>query len=167
LKLKIKVAAETEMSESFRGMQTGIGAFLVRNCRLSAHHRRLPGSICILLLLTIGAEGCKKSTGAVPVHGQVSFRGEPLPNASVSFFPKTGRAVAAAIDQGQYATELLPGEYSATVSVAVEIPKGYKEGDPLPPPKVVLPEEYTVANKSTLKATVKTGQSEPIDFDLK
>jgi hypothetical protein len=162
----MKATAETDTIENRRKIPSGIGTFWITNCRLTPR-RRLLAAGCTLLLLTIGLEGCKKSTGAVPIHGNVSFRGQPLANASLTFFPKSGRPIAAPIDQGQYATEILPGEYSATVSVAIEIPKGYQEGQPLPPPKVVLPEEYTVANKSTLKATVNAGQSEPIDFELK
>ncbi len=61
----------------------------------------------------------------------------------------------------------MPGDYTATIVVGIEYPKGFKEGDPIPPPKVVLPDEYTTRAKSTLKVTVKVGQNEPIDFDLK
>ncbi len=121
----------------------------------------------LFLLLAIIAPGCKKSSDAVPVHGRASYQGEPLANASVTFFPKSGRPVGAAILNGEYKTELTPDEYTVALDVAPEFPKGFKEGDPLPQPKVTLPEEYTSRSKSTLKATVKAGQSEPIDFDLK
>jgi hypothetical protein len=130
-------------------------------------HVRFLACSSLSLMLAIGALGCKKSSGAVPVHGRVSFRGEPLENASVTFFPKTGRPVGTAILHGEYKAELTPNEYTVALDVAPEFPKGFKEGDPIPPPKVVLPEEYTSRAKSTLKATVKSGQSEPIDFDLK
>jgi len=103
----------------------------------------------------------------VPVHGRVAFHGEPLASASITFFPKGGRPVGAAIRHGEYQTELTPDEYTVALDIAPEFPKGFKEGDPLPPQKAALPEEYTSRTKSTLKATVKAGQSEPIDFDLK
>jgi hypothetical protein len=61
----------------------------------------------------------------------------------------------------------MPGEYTAIVLIGVNPPKGYKEGDPIPPPKIALPEIYTSAAKSPLKATVAAGKSEPIDFELK
>ncbi len=111
--------------------------------------------------------GCNKSAGKVPVHGRVSFHGEPLGSASVTFFPKSGRPIGAAILHGEYKTELTPDEYTVALDIAPEFPKGFKEGDPLPPPKITLPEEYTTRTKSTLKATVKAGQDQPIDFDLK
>lgn len=60
-----------------------------------------------------------------------------------------------------------PGEYVVTVMIGASLPEGYKEGDPIPPPKFKLPEEYTVRGKSSLKATIKPGQSEPLNFELK
>jgi hypothetical protein len=130
-------------------------------------HLRLLVCTSLSLLLATSASGCKKSSGTVPVHGRASYHGEPLVNASVTFFPKTGRPVGAAILQGEYKAELTPDEYTVVFDVAPEFPMGFKEGDPLPPPKVALPLEYTTRAKSTLKATVQAGQSEPVDFELK
>ena len=113
-----------------------------------------------LLFLAASISGCTKSSGAVPVHGRISFHGEPLSKGAITFFPATGRPVGAAISQGEYNAELMPGDYTATVDVVPEFPKGFKEGDPLPPPKVVLSDEYTIRTKSTLKATVKAGQND-------
>lgn len=120
-----------------------------------------------VILLAIGSNGCNRSGGAVKVHGRISYKGEPLKLASVTFFPAKGRPVAAAALQGEYTTELPPGEYTAVVDVGVERPAGFKPGDPEPKPKVVLPDQYAARTTSPLKATVKAGQSEPIDFDLK
>jgi len=61
----------------------------------------------------------------------------------------------------------MPGDYSITVDLANPLPPGFKEGDPIPPPKFKLPEEYTVRGKSSLKATIKPGQNEPLNFELK
>jgi hypothetical protein len=130
------------------------------------HLRWLACSLLSLFLAT-SAPGCKKSSDIVPVHGRISFRGEPLASGSVTFFPTSGRPVGAAILQGEYKTDLKPGDYTVALDVAPEFPKGFKEGDPLPPPKAALPEEYTSRTKSTLKTSVKAGQTEPIDFDLK
>jgi hypothetical protein len=130
-------------------------------------HLRALGFCSLAVLLAIDVPGCKKTSDTVPVHGRVSFRGEPIKGGSVTFFPTTGRPVGAPIQQGEYAAELKPGDYTVALDIAPEFPKGFKEGDPLPPSKVSLPEEYTSRTKSTLKASVATGQSEPIDFDLK
>ncbi len=129
-----------------------------------------PSGECVVLLLLVcatGLSGCKKSTGGVRVHGHISYGGQPLAASSVTFFPAVGRPMTATAPQGEYDAELMPGDYTAVVAVGIEYPPGFKEGDPVPAPKVVLPDEYTTRAKSTLKATVKQGQSEPIDFDLK
>jgi hypothetical protein len=96
----------------------------------------------------------------------VSFRGSPLDKAALTFFPTAGRPVAVSVVQGEYETELTPGEYVAVVDVGAELPPGFKEGDPVPPPKVVLPEPYTSRAKSPLKATVVADQDKPVDFEL-
>lgn len=123
--------------------------------------------LCAFVLLLVTADGCTKTSGEVPVRGRISYRGQPLTISAVTFFPATGRPVVAAAPQGEYSTQLTPGEYTAVVNVGVEYPPGFKEGDPEPAPKIVLPPEYSTRAQSKLKATVKAGQSEPIDFDLK
>jgi hypothetical protein len=119
------------------------------------------------LLVLISVPGCRKSSGAVPVHGHVSSREKPFADGAVTFYPDSGRPVIAAISNGDYATELVPADYVVVVNLGGRLPKGYKEGDPVPPPEIALPDVYTNRVKSTLKATVKAGQSESIDFELK
>lgn len=119
------------------------------------------------VVFVIGNSGCAKSSGEVPVSGKLTYRGQPITNASLTFFPATGRAIPASVTQGAYATKLRPGDYTVVVTMSTELPPGFKEGDPMPKPKYVLPDEYTARPKSALQATVKPGQSEPIDFDLK
>jgi hypothetical protein len=125
------------------------------------------GPLLVAASVVILAAGCSKSTGGVAVKGHISYRGEPLSNTSIIFFPPGGRSVAAAVTDGDYSLNLAPGDYTVIVIVGADVPKGYKEGDPLPPPKFTLPPEYTVQTKSTLKATVTAGQTDPINFDLK
>src|SRR6185436_4150704 len=108
----------------------------------------------IMLLATISVAGCTKPSGTVAVNGHVSFRGESLTKAGLTFFPTTGRPVSVPVADGQYATNLLPGDYIVVATMGIDVPAGWKEGDPLPPPKITLPEEYTSRVKSTLKATV-------------
>jgi hypothetical protein len=130
--------------------------------------RRSQFWLCVVLVIVAtGASGCKKASGTVPIHGHASYRGEPLKRAVLTFFPTKGRPESISISQGEYASELTPGEYTVTIIVPTELPRGFKEGDPTPPPAVELPDEYASRAKSTLKATVKAGNDQSIDFDLK
>lgn len=138
---------------------------------------RLPGPDCFwtvqtaaLLSLTMlmGLVGCRAKSEGETVHGKVSYRGQPLPQAAITFFPEVGRPATYSVsDQGEYLGNLAPGEYAVIVNIGFTPPPGFKEGDPMPKPKVVLPDQYTVRAKSTLTATVTAGQDAPIDFDLK
>jgi hypothetical protein len=118
--------------------------------------------------LAVTAAGCQKSSPGVSVHGHVSYQSQPIENCAVMFYPEHGRAVASSTDTaGDYRATLPPDDYVVTVNISVKPPAGWKEGDPIPPPKFVLPDKYTNRTKSTLKAAVKPDQSEAIDFDLK
>lgn len=122
---------------------------------------------CSSLALLSSTFGCGESSNTVTVRGHVTYRGEALTNAALMFFPTVGRPTSAVLSsEGNYTTELPPGEYVVTVNVGAELPPGYKEGDPLPPSKFILPDEYTTRAKSKLTASVAPNQDEPIDFAL-
>jgi hypothetical protein len=97
----------------------------------------------------------------------VTYQGQPISKAAITFFPTTGRPTTVpAADDGTYEASLVPGDYTVTVNVSVDLPPGFKEGDPYPKPKIVLPPQYTIQAKSPLTAKVSEDQSEPIDFAL-
>jgi hypothetical protein len=149
-------------------MQSVARKYLIDNFRFDGRNRHVLALFSgLALCVTLSANGCNKPGGAVSVRGRLAYQDQPLHAASVTFFPTSGRPVTATAPQGDYATELKPGEYTVVVAVGTELPAGFKEGDPMPAPKVVLPEAYTNRANSTLKATVKEGQNEPINFDLK
>jgi hypothetical protein len=115
---------------------------------------------------TVGCGGDRSDT--VPVEGTVTYRGEPLANAALTFFPESGRPTTVPADSGgAYSAELPPGDYAVIVNLSAKLPPGWREGDPLPPPKVVLPTIYTTRAKSTLTAHVDTTPTGPVDFELK
>ena len=118
-------------------------------------------------VLATSAMGCGKASSGVSVNGHVSYRGQPIAQGALTFFPEHGRAMATATDAaGHYAIELAPGEYAVTVNLSVKLPAGWKEGDPVPEQKLVLPAKYTTRVRSTLTATVAENQQQPIDFAL-
>jgi hypothetical protein len=125
------------------------------------------GSLFCCLLSVASLIGCGDKSATVPVSGGVSYQGERLPGGVVTFFPATGRPLSASVSpSGQYSTSLPPGEYAVTVMVGFDRPPGYKEGDPLPPPKIELPAEYTSRALSKLSASVKAEGPQTIDFAL-
>ncbi|MBX3432086.1 MAG: carboxypeptidase regulatory-like domain-containing protein [Pirellulales bacterium] len=140
------------------------------NLAASLHHDRLGrrlllgGSLSVALI----AIGCSRQEPGLPVAGTVTYRGKPVPKAAITFYPASGRPVmASASESGQYSCRLEPGDYQATVVLGVQLPPGWKEGDPIPPPSVTLPANYSSRVRTPLRATVAAGQTEPIDFALK
>jgi len=120
-----------------------------------------------LALLVICAVGCGGSSPGVPVQGHVSYQGEAISSGTLTFFPASGRPISTILSSnGEYTTRLQPGEYRVTITVGVDVPAGWEEGDPLPPPKFVLPARYTTRSKDSLKLTVVEKQQEPFDFAL-
>jgi hypothetical protein len=121
-----------------------------------AQHRQQPVHCARELVLACSIAtiiaGCGGVDDGVPVSGTITYRDQPFSNASITFYPVSGRPVSAAISEGEYSTVLKPGEYKVTVSLGVNVPPGWKEGDPI--------------LHTQLSATVSEDQSEPIDFKL-
>lgn len=89
------------------------------------------GSLVAGSLLVCGmlvSAGCNGSTyDVVPVNGQVTLDGQPMPETSVMFIPPTGRPASAITDQeGNYEIAYTrdsrgapPGNYRVEISTAV------------------------------------------------
>ncbi len=119
-----------------------------------------------LLFLAMLA-GCREDSGTVSVEGTVLYKGQPLASGAIAFYPVSGRPVMAPLSEdGKYEAELAPGDYAVTVNAASGLPPNFKEGDPVPPPKLVLPPEYSTRAKSTLTAKIGMDQDQPVDFKL-
>ena len=133
------------------------------------NHRRPTSRLGALILAGTFAlliSGCGSSDEGVWVNGTVTYRGKPFSNASITFYPATGRPIGASISDGKYSVQLPPGQYKVTVSLGVNLPPGWKEGDPVPPREITLPNQYTSVSRTQLSATVTENQQEPIDFAL-
>jgi hypothetical protein len=126
--------------------------------------QKLPAAIALVII--VGVVGCGESSSTVAVHGNVTYQANPLAG-SVTFFPTSGRPVNTALAaDGTYEVELEPGDYTVTVNYTEPLPPGFKEGDPMPKPKIILPPEYSTRAQSKLSASVAEDQAEPINFDL-
>jgi len=119
------------------------------------------------VLFLVCTPGCRQHANTVSVTGTVTFRGEALTNAAIMFFPDNGPPVTAVVSStGRYSAPLPPGDYTVVVNLGAQLPPGHKEGDPIPPPRIILPPQYSTRAKSTLHATVETGRKQVIDFPL-
>jgi hypothetical protein len=134
-----------------------------RRIRITAAALRRLAALCSCAFIVAG---CSGGADGVTVSGTVNYRGQPFSNASITFYPASGRPVSAAISDGEYSLRLQPGEYQVTVSLGVNLPPGWKEGDPIPPREFVLPQQYSSVLHTQLTATVSEDQSAPLDFKL-
>jgi hypothetical protein len=123
-----------------------------------------------LVALAIGAAtvGCGEPSGDISVQGQVNYKGKPFPGGIITFFPASGRQIQAIVaSDGAYEANLPPGEYRVALSLSVDLPPGWKEGDPMPPPPIKLPTKYTKRVETPLTASVSAeNSSQTIDFNL-
>jgi hypothetical protein len=122
----------------------------------------------VVAVLPLTLAGCPSKSSGVRITGNTSYKGQPIPGGVIMFYPTEGRAVSASITaDGSYSVDLNPGNYVVTVDVGIERPPGFKEGDKLPPAKMVLPMEYTTRTRSKLTASVTKEGNRTIDFPLK
>jgi hypothetical protein len=141
------------------------------------------GLALALYLLTVG---CAPSNplGAVPVTGKVTYKGQPVEGATVSFIPGGDARPATAITTTSGAYRLMtldtpgamPGPYTVVVR-KTEMPPESAQGvsmedavklnnRPPPPPKELLPAKYGDATKSPLKFEVKKDLKNTFDLPL-
>jgi len=123
------------------------------------------------LALLLVVPGCGDGVNSTTLSGKVTYRSQPLANGTVTFYPERGQPVTAGLDLvGTYTVDLPPGTYQATVQgPGIQVPEGWKEGDPPPPPpKLVLPAEYSARARTKLQVTVAEGSGPQMEnFELK
>src|SRR5688500_1736763 len=101
----------TRRSASFSRQRFDVSGYYQPTCVLPRRVRRwrFSGAVISLLFGLQFAGGCAYSADTVAVGGKVSYRGEPVTNASVTFFPPSGRPVSAALSEaGEYEIDLPP-----------------------------------------------------------
>ncbi|HBN77861.1 MAG TPA: hypothetical protein DD473_19035 [Planctomycetaceae bacterium] len=134
--------------------------------RLNGHKE-----ICFLVIFLLGCGGASK-LDTVPVTGMVTYNGEPIADASVTFYPEKGRAASGMTDQdGIYTLTTyesgdgaVAGKHKVSISKQ-EAPPG-NSTEELENIKAEIPQKYNNAETSGLTADVVAGQDAPIDFNL-
>ena len=148
---------------------TGLGIGMIR-----------PHQVAMLALLAMGfsVAGCGGGDGLdrQSVTGTVTLDGQPLETGLITFDPASATAEtssATEIVDGTYAFNSqngpVPGTYRVVINSSggesIEPPAGQAPGDTyLPPPEEKIPQKYN--SNTTLTATVESGSSEPINFEL-
>src|SRR5262249_18589860 len=125
----------------------------------------------LLLLVVLCAYGCanKRKYDTAEVSGKVTFKGKPLPGASITFVAvKGGAATSDVIDEnGNYKISAPIGEVKIQVdnrSLEKKKPMGpvlkrpgSEEPSSLKGTYVAIPEKYYTADDTPLTYTVKSG----------
>ena len=126
--------------------------------------------LAALALAATGLLGCS-SGGRVGVQGRVTYAGEPLAVASITFIPTSEKGVKSGglVENGTYKVEpklgLGPGPHRVEIRWAKATGKKFKNefGEELDARREGLPDKYHT--NSTLTADLKPGQN-VLDFDL-
>jgi len=135
--------------------------------------------------MVVGFAGCNTQRTA-PVSGNVTYEGNPVPEGTITFFPREGgRPATGTIHaDGTYVLSSMvpgdgvpPGEYAVAIEArrvhdSAPMPTSLQEeiegvGQGAPPPKIewLVPINYSSAETSGLTATVEPGKN-VIDFAL-
>lgn len=137
----------------------------------------------LFALFAIVVVGCSKESdrnaGTVPVSGKVTYNGQPLEGATVTFISDTGLTPGAGMSgaDGAYSLRLKPGSYTATVSkltgtvadtgnITMEEAMAANTGKPPDDPKETLPAKYQSPTDSPLKFDVKQSGENKFDVPL-
>ena len=129
---------------------------------------RLPAVIALLLGLCL--TGCG-SEDMPQVCGTVTLDGNPVADASVSFFPGKGRAATGKTDDEGYFTlayltsksGIPEGDYKVTISTYTPSQMGRNEeyeAEVIPGTPESIPQKYTSRKTTELTKTVKKGDNE-------
>jgi hypothetical protein len=138
-------------------------------------------ALCLLSLATIIVAGCSNNSdrdaGTVPVSGKVTYNGQPLEGATITFISDTGSTPGAAMSGpgGVYTLRVKPGSYTITVSKlsgVVDTREMTMEeamanaNKPVEEPKETLPPKYQSPTESGLKFEVKQSGENKFDVPL-
>ena len=137
------------------------------------------------LFSVVGCGGGGKVPGRpdlAPVSGVVTYKGQAVEGATITFQPQTEKMPAAfgkTDAQGRFQLQTfesndgaVPGEHGVTVvKVNIITPEGDGDEDEpdtitAPPPERLIPEKYKMTGTSGLTASVSADQPNEFTFDL-
>lgn len=119
--------------------------------------------------LIFAAGGCSSADDpGVPVSGQVTLDGQPLPGGTIDFLPTDGQGASAGaqIVDGAYEAHVPPGAKQVTIVAQREDTDGKASADPHAGPRMeqYLPARYN--SRTELKAEIPEGGADGISFEL-
>lgn len=121
------------------------------------------------MLLAVG--GCGGGPKKYPVSGHVLVNGKPVPGASVLFFREKGtRPPSGTTDaNGEFRLLAEAGNYTAVITACKSLSGPQVDmGAAEDPAKLqwIVPQKYSRADESDLKATVKAGGDNQFKFEF-
>lgn len=113
--------------------------------------------------------GCGGGDRPVPVKGTVTYRGKPLEQGDILFYPEGGRPASGKIVAGQitdvttfvHNDGVLPGKCRVAVQAVENANDMYKKH------RSLIPDTYATPEKSGLTAEVTRASENTLVFDLK
>jgi hypothetical protein len=139
----------------------------------------------IVAAIVLLAVGCNPGSvrGTVPVSGKVTYNGQPVADATVTFIGEGDARIAVSVTDasGEYRLKTLdsagaiPGKYTVLVTktettggsgAPVSMDEAAQNRGKAREPKQLLPVKYSDATKTPLKFEVKKGQNNTFDLPL-
>jgi len=103
----------------------------------------------------------------------VALDGQPIPKATLEFFPVSGRgkvSFAIADEQGRYRADVSPTKQAVVITAMNVVGKAKNpmapDGPPVDALESILPERYSFREKTPLTADPVEGKTTTIDFAL-
>jgi hypothetical protein len=139
----------------------------------------------LIVAVVLSAVSCQRGSvsGTVPVSGKVTYKGQPVAQATVTFIGEGEARAAVAITDASGIYQLktldsagaMPGKYTVLVSQTEAMPGSDRpvsmdeaaknQGKPKEP-KQLLPAKYMDPTKSPLKFQVDSGKANTFDLSL-
>ena len=145
------------------------------------HSRHVMRGTRAPVVILLAFAGCGSSHGTADVSGTVTYKEQPVADATVNFLPKSDKPEAKSASgrtdgSGRFTLTTyfgpdeqpagaLPGEYAVTIT-KIDEPQGMFDPHKDPPPKNHLPLQYGTPQKSPHAAEVKSSGRNHFDFKL-